>query len=72
MRELERQQRIQEGTMEKINANPDLKRAYDILMKDIPEEQREGVIVQMERQQWRAKRSTNQRQTSKETVGNGV
>ena len=72
VRELERQQRIQEGTMKKINASPELKQAYDILMKDIPEEQREGVIVQMERQQWRAKRSTNQRQTSKETVGNGV
>ena len=72
VRELERQQRIQEGTMKKINASPELKQAYDILMKDIPENQREGVIVQMERQQWRAKRATNQRQSPREAVGNGV
>ena len=72
VRELERQHRIQEGTMKKINASPELKQAYDILMKDIPENQREGVIVQMERQQWRAKRSTTQTQSSREAVGNGV
>jgi hypothetical protein len=54
VRELDRQQRMREGVLKKINQNPDLKRAYDLLVKDLPEDQREGVIAQIARQARRA------------------
>ena len=36
VRELDRQQRIREGVLKQINRNPELKRAYDLLVKDLP------------------------------------
>jgi hypothetical protein len=36
VRELDRQQRMREGMMNKINANPALKKAYETLVKDLP------------------------------------
>ena len=45
VRQLERQQRMREGMMKKINANPELKQAYETLVKDVPEEQREEVMT---------------------------
>ena len=50
VRELDRQQRIRDGVLKQINRNPELKRAYDLLVKDLPEEQKEGVIAQIARQ----------------------
>ena len=47
VRELDRQQRIREGVLKQINRNPELKRAYDLLVKDLPEDQKEGVIAQI-------------------------
>jgi hypothetical protein len=52
VRQLERQQRMREGMMKRINANPELKQAYETLVKNVPEEQREEVMSQM-----RARRS---------------
>jgi hypothetical protein len=49
VRELDRQQRMREGVMKRINANPELKRAYETLVKDLPEDQKEGVIAQIGR-----------------------
>ena len=49
VRELDRQQRIREGVLKQINRNPELKRAYDLLVKDLPEDQKEGVIAQIAR-----------------------
>lgn len=64
VRELDRQQRIREGVLKQINQNPDLKRAYDVLVKDLPEEQKEGVMAQIARQTKRAvARSQSQQQT---------
>ncbi len=45
VRELDRQQRIREGVLKQINRNPEMKRTYDLLMKDLPEDQKEGVIA---------------------------
>src|SRR5207247_10112601 len=39
VREIDRQQRMREGVMSQINRNPELKRAYDLLVKDLPEDQ---------------------------------
>ena len=70
VRELDRQQRMKEGILKQINKSPALKAAYDTLVKDLPEEQREGVIAQLARQAKRAvARSQNQQQTAKEAVG---
>ena len=70
VRELDRQQRMREGVMKQVNRNPELKRAYDLLVKDLPEEQREGVIAQIARSTRRAvARTQGQRQTRGESVG---
>jgi hypothetical protein len=54
VRELDRQQRIREGVLKQINRNPEMKRAYDLLVKDLPEDQKEGVIAQIGRTARRA------------------
>lgn len=70
VRELDRQQRIQNGVMKHINANPKLKQAYETLVKDVPEDQREEVMAQMARQKQRAVgRSQAQQQTKGQAVG---
>jgi hypothetical protein len=70
VRELDRQHRMREGIMKKINANPALKQAYETLVKNVPEEQRENVIAQLARQTRRAEtRAVSQQQTKGETVG---
>ena len=40
VRQLERQQRMREGMMKRINDDPKLKSAYEILVKDVPEDLR--------------------------------
>jgi predicted ATP-dependent protease len=70
VRELDRQQRMQNGVMRRINSNPNLKTAYETLVKDVPEDQREEVMAQMARQKQRVvARSQSQHQTNGETVG---
>ncbi len=70
VRELDRQQRMREGLMKRITSNPALKHAYDTLVKDLPEDQKEGVITQIARSTRRAvARSQGQQQTKTEAVG---
>jgi predicted GTPase len=70
VREVERQQRMREGVLKSINRNPELKQAYDTLVKDLPEEQREGVITQLARQAKRAvARTQGQQRLEGATVG---
>src|SRR3954462_3121114 len=38
VRELDRQQRMREGILKQINRNPEMKRAYELLVKDLPED----------------------------------
>jgi len=69
VRELDRQQRIREGVLKQINRNPEMKRAYDLLVKDLPEDQKEGVIAQIGRTARRAvARVQGQQQTKAEAV----
>jgi hypothetical protein len=66
VRELDRQQRMKEGILKQINKSPALKAAYDTLVKDLPEDQREGVIAQIARQARRAvAKSQNQQAETK-------
>jgi hypothetical protein len=70
VRELDRQQRIRDGVLKQINRNPELKRAYDLLVKDLPEDQKEGVIAQIGRTTRRAvARVQGQQQARGEAVG---
>ena len=65
VRELDRQQRMREGLMKRINTNPALKNAYETLVKDLPEDQKEGVIAQIARSTRRAVARTQGQQQSK-------
>ena len=70
VRQIDRQQRMREGIMKRINDDPKLKSAYEILVKDVPEDQREEVMTQMARQKQRTvARSHEQHQTQGQTVG---
>jgi len=70
VRELDRQQRIREGILKQVNRSPETKRAYEVLVKDLPEDQKEGVIAQLARQTKRAvARTQGQHQTKREGVG---
>lgn len=53
VRQQERQQRMREGMLKRIEQNPGLKQAYETLVKDLPEDQREGVMIQLARTQQR-------------------
>lgn len=44
---LEYQNRLREGVIKQINQNPEVKRAYEILVKNVPEDQREDAIVRI-------------------------
>ncbi|MGN6552728.1 MAG: hypothetical protein ACTHLW_03220 [Verrucomicrobiota bacterium] len=70
VRELDRQQRIRNGVMKKIETNPGLKRAYETLVKDLPDDQKDNVIAQLARTTRRAvARSQSQQQVKGEAVG---
>jgi hypothetical protein len=70
VRQIDRQQRMREGIMKRINDDPKLKSAYEILVKDVPEDQREEVMTQMARQKQRTvARSQTQQQTKGQAVG---
>ena len=68
VRQIERQERMREGMMKRINANPKLKEAYETLVKDVPEDQREEVMAQMARQK---QRTVARSQTQQETQTKG-
>ena len=54
VQKLDRQQRLQSGTMQHINRNPELKQAYETLVKNVHEDQREEVMAQIASQARRA------------------
>jgi hypothetical protein len=70
VRELDRQLRIRGNILQQINRNPELKRAYELLVKDLPEDQKDGVIVQIARSARRTvARTQGQQQQKAEGVG---
>ena len=71
VREIDRQQRVREGVLRQINQRPELKQAYDLLVKDLPEDQKETVITQLARQTRRAV-ARSQVQAQQQTKGEGV
>jgi hypothetical protein len=67
VRHLDRQQFVKQGIIERVEADPDRKQAYEILMKDVPEDQRADLIAQLEKRKWRANQSKTQSQ--RQTAG---
>ncbi len=57
---LDRQQKMKDGILRKLEQNPELKQAYETLVKNLPEDQREKVMVSIAS---RTMRSITPRQT---------
>jgi len=57
---LDRQQRMKDGILRKLEQNPELKQAYETLVKHLPEDQREKVMLSIAS---RTMRSITPRQT---------
>jgi hypothetical protein len=72
VRELDRQQRMREGMMKRINSNLALKHAYETLVKDLPDDQKEGVIAQIGRTARRAVARVQGQQQQQRAEGVGV
>ena len=69
VREIDRQQRMRDGMMKRINSSPALKHAYETLVKDLPEDQKDNVIAQIASSTRRAvARSQGQQQSKGEAV----
>ena len=66
VRQLERQQHFKKSILDRVEADPARKQAYDILMKEVPEEQRGDLITTLERRKWRANQSQSQSQTRRQ------
>jgi hypothetical protein len=69
VRRIEARERIDGEIMTKINNDPTRKQAYDILTKDMSEEQREHFILRMERENRRATQQQSQTQTQAKREG---
>ena len=74
VRQVERRQYVDTGVLQNVKNNPDLKAAYDVLLKDVPEDKRDEVILNMEREKWLNKKtqSQSQPQTQTQTRREGV
>ena len=68
VRHLDRQQSVKKSILDRVEADPDKKQAYEILMKDVPEDQRADLISQLEKRKWRANQSITQSQRPSSAV----
>jgi hypothetical protein len=66
VQKLDRQQRIRDGLMKEINQKPELKQAYETILKNVPESMRNLLIPQIASQ---AKRTIARSQRQTQTVG---
>jgi hypothetical protein len=66
VQKLDRQQRIRDGLIKEINQKPELKQAYDTILKSVPENMRDLLIPQIASQ---AKRTIARSQRQAQTVG---
>lgn len=62
VKKMDRQQRIRDGVMKEIERNPEMKQAYETLLKNVPENMRDSVMAQVATQARRTI-SRSQRQT---------
>jgi hypothetical protein len=72
VRQVERRQYVDTGVLQNIKNSPELKAAYDVLLKDVPEDKRDEAIVSMEREKWLNKKIQSRPQTQSQTRKEGV
>jgi hypothetical protein len=73
VRQLERRQYVDTGVLQNVKNNPELKAAYDILLKDVPENERDELIISSEREKWLNKKTHSQPQKAQtQTKREGV
>ncbi len=71
VRNQERDQRINQAVKKKLDANPAMKQAYETLVKDLPADQRQDMILQLARRNQRSiapKVAEQQQQSTKVAV----
>lgn len=64
----ERQQRMREGIMKKLDQNPEMKAAYETLVKNLPEDQREKMMATLAARTMRAVTPREPRQVQQSGV----
>jgi hypothetical protein len=69
VRQLERRQYVDTGVLQNIKNDLGLKAAYDVLLKDVPEDKRDEVILSMEREKWLNKKTQSQPQVQSRNEG---
>ena len=69
VRQLDRQHILKQTILDRVDADPSRKQAYDILMKDVPEDQRADLITQLEKRTWRANQAKTQSQVQRQSQG---
>ena len=69
VQKLDRQQRIRDGIMKEIDRNPELKQAYETIIKSVPENLRDTVMAQVATQ---ARRAITRSQKNVEKTGQTV
>jgi hypothetical protein len=53
VQKVERQQKMNDGILRRLEQNPEAKQAYEALVKDLPEDQREKAMISIARQAMR-------------------
>lgn len=61
VQKIDRQQRFKEGVLNELKRNPEMKQAYETLVKNLPEDRREEAMVQIVGQ---ARRTINRAQVA--------
>lgn len=61
VQKLDRQEKMRAGVLKKLDQNPEMKKAFETVVKDLPEDQREKVMASLA---MRAMRAVTPRQTA--------
>jgi hypothetical protein len=73
VQKIERGEKLDAGILRRLNENPEAKQAYELLVKHLPEDQREGAMVSLARQNMRTTaRITRPQQARSQGMGVGV
>src|SRR5581483_9956137 len=73
VQKIERTQKLDAGILRKLNENPEAKQAYEVLVKHLPEDQREKAMLSIARQAMRTtSRQERNGQSQAPTARQGV
>lgn len=69
----ERMQKLDAGILRKLDENPEVKKAYEVILKDVPEDQRQERMVRLHRAALRTSAPQTQNREQPQTIrGVGV